>query len=69
MFNDGYVDEIAVWHYDESTGVYAKPHTEWAMSFKDFFDFIERLAAQCDVIKWKIDSMNPDYVTACVYMR
>lgn len=37
------------------------------MSFKDFFDFIERLAAQCDVIKWLIDSLNPDYFSNVAY--
>ena len=69
MFTNGYIDEIVVWDYDESTGEYAKLHTERTMSFKDFFDFIERLAAQCDVIKWLIDSLNPDYTMARVYMR
>lgn len=68
MFTNGYIDEIAIWDYDEDTGDYAKLHTERAMSFKDFFDFIERLSGQCDVLKWLIDSMNPDYTTACVYM-
>lgn len=68
MFTNGYIDEIAIWDYDEDIGDYAKLHTERAMSFKDFFDFIERLAGQCDVLKWQIDSMNPDYITACVYM-
>lgn len=69
MFTNGYIDEIVVWDYDESTGEYAKLHTERTMSFKDFFDFIERLAAQCDIIKWLIDSLNPDYTMARVYMR
>ena len=67
MFTNGYIDEIAIWDYDEDIEDYAKQHTERAMSFKDFFDFIERLAGQCDVLKWQIDSMNPDYITACVH--
>lgn len=69
MFSNGYIDEIVVWDYDESTGEYDKLHTERAMPFKDFFDFINRLSKQCDVIKWQIDSMDPDYTIACVYMR
>lgn len=44
MFTNGYIDEIAICDYDEDTGDYAELYTERAMSFKDFFDFIERLA-------------------------
>lgn len=58
MPTNGYIDEIAFWDYDESTGKYTKLHTERAMSFKDFLDCIERLRPQCDVINWKIDGTN-----------
>jgi hypothetical protein len=69
MINNGYIDEVYFWQYDDNTLEYARSGSKRVMTFKEFLDLLERLKAQYDVIKWQIDSMDPDYTLACVYMR
>lgn len=69
MINNGYIDEVNLWQYDVNTGEYARSGSKRVMTFKEFLDLLECLKAQCDVIKWQIDSMDPDYTMACIYMR
>lgn len=69
MINDiyAYIDEVSFWQYDKRIGEYAKVRSERAMPLSTFLKYVDCQTSQCKV-KWMVDSMNPDYITDCVYV-